>query len=80
MTGPAATAADDGNLAAFVASDLAGPVTGTVSMTAGALPDRAGPSPRLEELDQVAGGVGDQHLTPAGAFDHVAAHRQPGAA
>jgi len=30
----------------------------------------------LEQLDQVAVGIGDQDLPPAGAGDHTAAHRQ----
>jgi 3-oxoacyl-[acyl-carrier protein] reductase len=39
LTGRAATLADVGNLAAFAASELAGTVTGTINMTAGAVLD-----------------------------------------
>jgi enoyl-[acyl-carrier-protein] reductase (NADH) len=39
VTGRAATVADVGTLAAFVASDLARPVIGTVNMSAGAVLD-----------------------------------------
>src|SRR3954464_5104924 len=34
----------------------------------------------LEQLDQVAGGVGDKYLASAGAGDRVAAERHPGSA
>jgi hypothetical protein len=39
LTGQAATLDDVGNLAAFVASDVARPVVGTVNMSAGAMLD-----------------------------------------